>query len=563
MVDHISNRNKIVQFLREELVGPSPAGQELDTSSLPLKFDSREKSYGPFVEKETGEEIITRDYPTKRYGIGVLYPFGTKESEPALDKARNDAIGMTVHLNADETLVLPDNETDVAKRVRNIENASGVVNNLKSDDNPIDYDLSLANAYQPSSMGVSFLAEVTGKSKLIMKFEGGRYLPVQVIIESFQTEWWVRKPIHIEVEIEGEKLLTSERVVIYSDKMNTVNQENTADLNIRFEVFSRKYGNNQALRLITVSIVNRTDGSSELKNNAKCIFQSQFSAKISSDKTLWNIYPYPSRESLDEEERSLELLYRNFPTFCVGHGCAGDWDKNIENTRSTTVYAKALPTFETPSTTPDITDVDGNSIKVPMAPLAGLVAGNDGFDTLEELVQLYENWISEKKTDVKHLPNNLIPAAERHLVNAQICANRMKRGLKFLEQDKMAAQAFQLANRAILFQQIRPKDKRAVKFNEATSRIEFNAFEEVDPLSPGAFQGSWRAFQIAFLLMAIESTALGTVPDREIVELIWFPTGGGKTEAYLGLIAFSICWLLDEYNIMSGSIWLSGLLIRE
>lgn len=546
MVDHTSNRKIIIQALREELVGPSPAGQELDISTLPIKFEDREKSYGPFIAKDTGEEIIIRDYPTKRYGIGVLFPFGTKEEEPGLDKAGNDAIGLSIHSSEDDPIPAQSEDTRANRREKSIERERGVTTNLKSDDNPIDYDLSLANAYQPSSMGITFLAEVTESSKLELRFEGGRYFPIPVNIkeenkpEPFQAMWWARKPVIVQADIQGDLLLASGKEIIYSSEENISHHENTGDLNIRFEVLSRQYGENSSRRLITVSFVNRTDRASGLKKDGKCIFQSHFSASIISGQNRWNILPYPSRPSLDEEEQSLDLLFRHSPTFCVGHGCAGDWDKSDDNSRSSIVFAEPLPIFETPSTTPDIKDKNGNQIKVPMAPLAGLIENDNGFDTLELLVSLYESWIRERQDEIKQLELELAPAAERHLKNAQSCADRMGSGIAFLRSNPIEAEAFRLANYAILLQQIRPKDKRAMQFNEETSRIEFDGYEEIDPLNPGKFQGSWRAFQIAFLLMAIESTALGTIPDREIVELIWFPTGGGKTEAYLGLIAFSI-----------------------
>ena len=62
--------------------------------------------------------------------------------------------------------------------------------------------------------------------------------------------------------------------------------------------------------------------------------------------------------------------------------------------------------------------------------------------------------------------------------------------------------------------------------------------------SPSKRKQTWRLFQIVFLVNQIPGIASLIQPnsldasEREMVDIIYFPTGGGKTEAYLGVLVF-------------------------
>jgi hypothetical protein len=75
MPDHITNRDAIIRALREELVGPCPIGEEIDCN-LAIQLDNKETAYRPYRQLGNGEEILQRDAPTKRYGVGILLSEG-------------------------------------------------------------------------------------------------------------------------------------------------------------------------------------------------------------------------------------------------------------------------------------------------------------------------------------------------------------------------------------------------------------------------------------------------------------------------------------------------------
>ena len=292
---------------------------------------------------------------------------------------------------------------------------------------------------------------------------------------------------------------------------------------------------------MTVAVVNEARG----QGPDSAMFQMGFSV-IPADGLVVEPYPEVEGIGLHEEEQSDDLLYRNKRTYAIGHGCAAEWDSNTRGVVSQ-LRAVAMPAYEVVSLTPNIylKDQEGQFLldrqgkrrvlTVSMRELADGTA--EGREQVEKVLQLYAEWIAERKAEIVDLPERFHQAAHRHMREADNALNRMKSGWELVCSNRLAARAFRWANEAMLYQQVRSNfPLREIRTERGGSRP-VGAHPTPD-VPPG--RGMWRPFQIAFILATLPELIDARNKNREVVDLIFFPTGGGKTEAYLGACAVSL-----------------------
>ena len=157
-------------------------------------------------------------------------------------------------------------------------------------------------------------------------------------------------------------------------------------------------------------------------------------------------------------------------------------------------------------------------------------------EALTLLTSDYEAWISEQGQRVASELTGYEERAEEALERCTQVLERLKDGIKTISEDKNALEAFRFANNAMALQRV--KSILAL----SNRRGENKNLEDLDKVE----NRSWRPFQLAFVLMSIPSLANPEHLDRRgeadhsFADLLWFPTGGGKTEAYLGVAAFAM-----------------------
>ncbi|GGN98905.1 helicase [Microbispora bryophytorum] len=357
-----------------------------------------------------------------------------------------------------------------------------------------------ANAWLPSSMGISFY---TDAEELTLICRGARYETRRGKVRN-----WQRIPL--EDFEETFKAGEVERDI----------WDSRAQIRLRWRSFA---GN----RLVTVALVNTKKAMGDHGSQwDDMLFQVSLEVRPVDGELLR--YPSIRLTSRDLEEQELRLQYRHVVTHAVGHSCAVD--EIAEDGRVVGLRTQMMPEAEVPAIRP------AGPSGLPVLKLAYLsdpdVADSRLHREIMDFIRGYRNWCQGQRT--ADLPPGAHEAAERILDRLDTAVRRMELGADALFADSSghALRAFRLANRAMALQMRhsgRDLGGRRRKRSEAVTL-------DPDP-SPDA---AWHPFQLGFFLLSVCGLIDESHPDREVVDLLWFPTGGGKTEAYLFLAAFEM-----------------------
>ena len=251
--------------------------------------------------------------------------------------------------------------------------------------------------------------------------------------------------------------------------------------------------------------------------------------------------------STDAELRHLDLLYRETVEFAVGHGVAVHAEvAESDRYRATSVRTAVLPRSEVvkvEAPRPDDPALDAAErdllaqVTFDMEALSKL-DGPGAAGTLRPLADAYDLWLTRQDERVADFTGEDATVASHAVERARSIATRLRLGIELLATDPIAAEAFAFANHTMWQQRL-----HTIVGIERRKDRELN-LPDAEALVASKPNWRWRPFQLAFVLVNLPALIDPTHPERQLdtgtADLLFFPTGGGKTEAYLGLTAFTL-----------------------
>ncbi|KOP81465.1 DNA helicase [Bacillus sp. FJAT-21945] len=421
-------------------------------------------------------DVLTEP-PTQSYLTGILYPL-----EAAIEQLEEEELEDAFHMGEEN-----------------------LKSNEKGDYNPTEDDTEKGidnnkTFKQQNSIGVKFYVKDTVK-EIYVKCSWGKYNKDKKFIEEREKEVpiWVREVStsvnKIEINKYNEPIEISSGVYLILKKMYIKETHNL---------------------LVSIFLVNRNID----KNSNNAMFQVCMELSHSSGEKIFLSENNARRDTSNFDE----FLYRNKPVFAKGFGCAVEWE-NYDSTYASKLKTEFIPTHEVASMSTDLQeDKDFGKVSTNYFSIKQLAEEKDRHVVISKLINLadrYQNWIEQ-------LPLNEVQDKDSANKSIEQCYDslaRIREGIKLLGENEDAFNAFKFMNE-VMHTQISMKNFAK---NKENSSLE----EELTKENFG-----WRPFQLAFILLNISGIVKPNSESREIVDLLWFPTGGGKTEAYLGIAAF-------------------------
>lgn len=465
--------------------------------------------------------------PLSEYITGVLAPI------------INNSAREILNLNNEDTQLEQEIEQKLKKNLNENIDYDEELSESDIDLNSVPaFSSSLDPQNKPPSMGLSFIVECSEKPEAEICLTWAFYEARKKSEKARSKSLWIRTPFYKIVQTN----LNNNSVYYYNKHGHQVNSLDSAC--ISFHVISRKL--KEKCYFVSLYLVNRTNADSEQVNNIhNYIFQPQirvvFTKGTYSAKSI--------KKSQSGEDEIMDFLYRKHPVKAKGHFCSAVWkDIDIQirsletvdpdfkeclkqppfywdeqillpkdkkhftepdlRTEFVPIYNKFAPDYNWPNGY-------GNLPELRPSALAEMINYNNLEEALSPVYKGYEFWINDLKNTVDE-ENRII--IEKLITGCENVLRRIKLGMETLKKYESVRLAFCFANKAINLQYEWSKEKG----NKSELK--------------------WRPFQIAFILMSLESIVEHDSPDKDVCDLLWVSTGAGKTEAYLALLAFTIAY---------------------
>ena len=376
-----------------------------------------------------------------------------------------------------------------------------------------DANSAIQSSRHQSSCGVTFHVP-TDMQGLIVKGSFGRY---QLRQQAGGGQEWVRTPFIINVNV----CLNAE-----PDQMLGRDAGMPEGVSLRVLARPPELG----ARTVTVTLINdaHLDTTEYVRLSHASLFQVSFGVQAVGGRFLER--PLKDLAGMDEDRREALLLHLHSKEYAIGHGCAATWAPGQQSPEL--IRAEFLPHADVlPLEAPE--DRTSPLIVRYFAQADGQGAATDDASTLallEEIPQRYAQWVEQiAATRLALVPDDFKLDANRQLARCRRSCERIMAGIQELRTKPQAMLAFRMANSAMV-EVLRRSDWE--RKHGAGGRVYDPAFAK--PVD----ECKWRPFQLAFVLQCLTSITKPESEDRKVCDLLWFPTGGGKTEAYLLLTAF-------------------------